>query len=211
MPRPLVIAYHLVWTVYGSWLPNDPRGSMSTEVRNSLLDDLGTLHHGRKRVQPASREIRNFYESANPRLAFPSRPFSPAEIDEVAGAFSKVIESCRYTCYACALMPDHVHVLIRKHRDLAEAMIQDLQRESHIALRSAGFFDLDHPVWGGCGWKVFLDSPQDIRRIIQYINSNPGKAGRPAQNWSFVREYDGWPLHRGHSLDSPYARRLQRE
>ena len=27
MPRqnPIVIAYHLVWTAYGTWLPNDPR------------------------------------------------------------------------------------------------------------------------------------------------------------------------------------------
>ena len=24
---PIVIAYHLIWTVYGWWLPNDLRGS----------------------------------------------------------------------------------------------------------------------------------------------------------------------------------------
>ena len=26
-----------------------------------------------------------------------------------------------YTCYGCAIMPDHVHLLIRKHRDQAES------------------------------------------------------------------------------------------
>ncbi len=30
-PRPSVIAHHLIWTLYGHWLPNDLRGSGSTE------------------------------------------------------------------------------------------------------------------------------------------------------------------------------------
>ena len=25
--HPIVIAHHLIWTAYGWWLPNDPRGS----------------------------------------------------------------------------------------------------------------------------------------------------------------------------------------
>ena len=29
----LVIAYHLIYTTYGFWLPNDPRGSWSDFVR----------------------------------------------------------------------------------------------------------------------------------------------------------------------------------
>ncbi len=36
MPRqnPIVVAYHLVWTAYGMWLPNDPRGrEASVKVR----------------------------------------------------------------------------------------------------------------------------------------------------------------------------------
>ena len=32
MPRPIVIAHHLIWTVYGTWLPNDPRGSGSRAI-----------------------------------------------------------------------------------------------------------------------------------------------------------------------------------
>jgi len=50
MARPLVIAYHLIWTAYGWWLPNDPRGSGSEELRNDILSELGDIHHGRKRV-----------------------------------------------------------------------------------------------------------------------------------------------------------------
>jgi hypothetical protein len=48
----MVIAHHLIWTLYGWWLPNDPRGSTSRAIRNDVLRDLGELHFGRKRVQP---------------------------------------------------------------------------------------------------------------------------------------------------------------
>ncbi len=37
MSRPLVIAYHLVWTGYVWWLPNDPRGSTSRGIANERL------------------------------------------------------------------------------------------------------------------------------------------------------------------------------
>ena len=68
MPNPIVIAYHLIWTAYGWWLPNDPRGSNSKFVQSDVIFDLGNLHQGRKRVQPASSEIRTFYDSAEGRL-----------------------------------------------------------------------------------------------------------------------------------------------
>jgi hypothetical protein len=44
MPNPLVIAYHLIWTAYGWWLPNDPRGSGSHLVRRDLIAEVGELH-----------------------------------------------------------------------------------------------------------------------------------------------------------------------
>lgn len=60
----MVAAYHLIWTVYGYWLPNDLRGSMSREVRCVNLAPLGEIHYGRKKIQPSGREIREFYEAA---------------------------------------------------------------------------------------------------------------------------------------------------
>lgn len=107
-------------------------------------------------------------------------------------------------------MPDHVHLLIRKHKDQAEQMIEHFQDESRLRLRIAGLRTPDHPVWGGHGWKVFLDTPEEIRRTIGYIEDNPLKIGAPVQRWDFVKVYDGWPFHKGHSANSPYAKRLRR-
>jgi hypothetical protein len=102
-----------------------------------------------------------------------------------------------------------VHTLIRKHRHHAEEMLENFQTISRSRLRAEGLREEDHPVWGGPGWKVFLDSPTDIRRTIGYIEGNPAKFRLPRQTWPFVTEYDGWPLHPGHSPKSPYVKRLR--
>lgn len=209
MSKPLVIAYHLVWTAYGWWLANDPRGSSSHTIRCEVLRELGDLHHGRKRVQPCSAEIRRFYEVAGAWLKHDLLTFDEAARAEVAAAFAEVIARERYTCYACAVMPDHVHLVIRKHKHLAEEMIANLQECSRSRLRDRGRWSEGHPVWGGPGWKVFLDHPDEVRRTIGYVEQNPLKARMPAQRWAFVARYDNWPLHNGHSPNSPYVKALR--
>jgi hypothetical protein len=151
-------AYHLIWTAYGWLLPNDPRGSSSHEIRVERLEDLGELHYGRKQIQPPSREIREVYERAGGLLKHPLLTFGEDDFPLIADGFRRVIHDERYTCYACAIMPDHVHVLIRKHKHDAEAMIDHLQaRSKEILLAEHRRFE-SHPVWGGPGWRVFLYS-----------------------------------------------------
>jgi REP element-mobilizing transposase RayT len=207
--NPIVIAYHIMWTLYGWWLPNDPRGSTSHTIRKDIITDLGELHFGRKQFQPASREIREFYEQAAAVLKHPLLSFSPDEFSVVGDAIGHAIDECNYTCYACAIMPDHVHLVIRKHKDVAEEMIEKIQELSRKRLGEVGLRTLDHPTWTRGGWKVFLDHPDDVWRTIRYIDDNPIKQRLPGQRWSFVRAYDNWPLHPGHSPNSPYAKALR--
>jgi REP element-mobilizing transposase RayT len=210
MANPLVIGYHLVWTAYGHWLPNDPRGSGSKVIRSDLLAQLGEIHYGRKKVQPSSKDIKAFYEQAKQLLRHPVLEFGDAERKIVALAFAELIRERPYTCYACAIMPDHVHLLVRKHKDLSEDMIDNFQERSRLALKANGFGGADHPIWSGGGWSVFLDHPDEIRRTIPYIENNPIVTKMPAQQYDFVTPYDGWPLHPGHNPNSPWARRLRR-
>src|SRR5882724_1942840 len=143
--EPIVIAYHIMWTLYGWWLPNDPRGSTSRTIRNDLITELGDVHFGRKRIQPAGKDIRTFYDQAAAVLKHPLLSFAPDEFSIVADAVGDAIGSCKYTCYACAIMPDHVHLLIRKHRDLAEQMIEKIQALSRKRLVEVGLRDECHP------------------------------------------------------------------
>jgi REP element-mobilizing transposase RayT len=209
MLNPIVIAYHLVWTADGWWLPNDPRGSGSEYIAQDIFKQLGDLHMGRKQIQPASSEVRGFYERAAGLLKYPLLKFGNEQVLAIAQAFGQVIQECRYTCYACAVMPDHVHILIRKHKHLAEEMLDRFHEAGRLAIAGVGDWEGDHPVFGAGGWKVFLDEPKEIWRTISYIEQNPVKIGLPVQHWGFVTAYDNWPLHPGHSPNSPYARRLR--
>jgi REP element-mobilizing transposase RayT len=188
----MVAAYHLIFTAYGWWLPNDPRGSMSTHLRCDALTDLGELHYGRRKIQPAYADIQAFYERAREILLHPLLRFNEGEIEFLGMAFAGVVRDQNYTCYACAIMPDHVHVLIRKHRHKAEQMIDNLQQAGRRCMIDRGRRDPIHPVWGGPGWKVYLETQDGIRRVAKYIERNPMKAGRPPQHWPFVVHYDGW-------------------
>ncbi len=209
MAKPIVIAHHLIWTVYGWWLPNDPRGSTSTTVRKAYIGSLGELHFGRKKIQPAGHDVRAFYEQAAHVLKHPLLEVRGRCVEIVARAFEQVMQDERYRCYACAIMPDHVHVLIRKHKHHAEEMIERLQKASRLALLESELFPAAHPIWTRGGWKVFLDHPDEVHRTIPYIEQNPIKINLPPQRWPFVVEYDRWPLHAGHSPNSPYARALR--
>ena len=91
----MIAGYHLIWTIYGWWLPNDPRGSTSHEIRAASIASLGELHYGRKRVQPAGRVIREFRDAARGVLKHPLLALSPPEIEAVGHAFAEVIRSRR--------------------------------------------------------------------------------------------------------------------
>jgi REP element-mobilizing transposase RayT len=190
--RTPVIAYHLIWTGYGHWLPNDPRGSGSRVIRSELLRELGEIHYGRKRIQPPREVVRAFYRQAQPRLQFPVLSFDATQIAIIGAAFAEVIES-HYTCYAAAIMPDHVHLVIRRHRERSEEMAARLQATSRLRLLECCDIDPQHPIWiDSPGWQVYLETPRDVRRTIAYVERNP----RMPQHWPFVTPYDDWPYHK---------------
>jgi hypothetical protein len=94
-------------------------------------------------------------------------------------------------------MPDHVHGLIPKHKHIAKEVMQNLYSEIRLRLRDLNDRGLQHRVLGGTGWKVFLDTPDDIWRTIRYIEENPEKIGRPKQVYDVVTPYNNWPFHKG--------------
>jgi REP element-mobilizing transposase RayT len=191
-----VIAHHLIWTVYGTWLGNDPRGSGSKSVYTPILAELGEAHFGRKRIQPARSKVREFYDEAEPLLKYDVIRFNEHQRCEIGSSFANIVRDHQYTCYACAIMPDHVHLVIRKHRDQAEDMIDYFQQESREWLIDKHVMPEWHPVWTLGGWKVFLDTTLEVRSRIHYVERNPMKDGLSKQVWPFVVPYDNWPFHK---------------
>jgi REP element-mobilizing transposase RayT len=189
----MVAGYHLIWTVYGYWLPNDPRGSTSKDVRIDAVKELGEHHVGRKETQPSSKELRAFLKNAHDVLEHNAPLLDDGEIALVGQALGVCVAEKGYVCHACAVMPDHVHILIRRHRDRAEEIIAELQRTAKAALIEAGLRPVNHPVWtDGAGWKTFVSTRRHFEHEVNYIEQNPRKIGRPEQKWDFVIAYDGW-------------------
>ena len=192
----MVIAHHIILTGYGHWLPNDPRGSMSRRIRNEAIRSLGDGHYGRRRKQPRSAELRAFYQGAKERLAHPVIWFEAPERNGIGEAFGEVIAEENLTCYVCAVLRNHAHLVIRKHRLKAEEMIARLRQASRRELSSRQLIPTDHPLWSSDPYVAYKDSTEAVRAAIAYVHDNFAKHGIAPQKWTFVAHYNDWPFHK---------------
>jgi len=184
----------LIFTGYGFWLPNDPRGSGSTEIRSDPLEPLGPILPGRQPVQPLRDELRAFYRRANPKLTHDPIWFDEALRDVITSAFATAVRDFRYTCYACSVCSNHAHLVIRRHRDDGDTIWDSFAGRAKQALLALPGVAEDHPVWANRPYVVFLYTPGDVRHRVGYVNGNPMKEGLPHQSHPFVTAYDGWPF-----------------
>ncbi|HEY3967409.1 MAG TPA: hypothetical protein VGM05_22805 [Planctomycetaceae bacterium] len=189
----IIIGHHLILHGYGHWLPNDPRGSGSDELRQEKLTDLGPIHFGRKSVQPPRHELREFHRTAAPRLDFPLVWFDDAKRQALGDSIAQTVRDQGYTVWACAVMRNHMHLCVRRHRDNARAMWDKFADSARSGLRLFASVSDAHPIWSLRPYKVFLYSPADVRRVVAYIEYNTAKDKLPVQSHPFVTTYDGWP------------------
>ena len=141
------IALHLVISGYGHWLPNDPRGSGSSEVKKEELKDLGEAHLGRKKKQPPKQELREFYHKAEGLLEFDILWFDERARLIIAAALEAVAKKFGYTVWACSVLRNHVHLVVRVHRDRGDIMWEHFAVATLDALREARLAPKNHPVW----------------------------------------------------------------
>jgi REP element-mobilizing transposase RayT len=177
--RPAIIGHHLIWTLYGHWLANDLRGSGSIEFYDEKFAQLGPIHHGRKpkHLQPNRAELREFYKQVDPLLEFPKFWNNDAKRQAIRDAFAEVIAKRNYTVWACAILSNHAHLVIRRHRDDALAMWHAFADVARVKLRELPDVGADHPVWATRPYKVFLRTPDEVRGRVQYVELNPDKEG----------------------------------
>ncbi|MDP6543791.1 MAG: hypothetical protein QGH60_07340 [Phycisphaerae bacterium] len=176
----VIIAYHTIFTTYGTWLPNDPRGSYSTAVYDAELQALGDVRYGRQDPQPDRNTLRRFWTASRGRTS--RRPFF---IDDstrpiIAGGFARAVQLLTLTVRACAIMNDHVHLLSLRNEHRIEYVAGQFKAKATRAL------DLPQTPWAKGSWKVFIEDNETIASAARYIEMNPIKAGREPQHWEFV-------------------------
>ena len=197
----MVIASHVIFTTYGFWLPNDPRGSWSDFVRSWEVLRFGqaTKTTARRSLARDTHDIATRLK-AKEALCYPPVKFTGRQALSVAEGFAFAIERSQYGVYACSILPDHVHMVVARHRYGAEQIVRRLKQAGTLRLTADGL----HPLgawrtatgkpptpWVRRCWTVFLDDDRAVRRAIGYAEANPSREGKPPQRWSFVTPYGG--------------------
>ena len=176
----MIIAYHVIFTTYGTWLPNDPRGSYSKAVYDEEIKALGDLRYGRQDPQPRQDTLRRFWTAS--RGTTDRRPYfiddSTRQI--VARGFSQTVQKFGLTVRACAIMNDHVHLLTLRSKHRIEYLAGRFKADASRVLH------LPATPWTQGAWKVFLEDKEAIASAARYIEMNPIKAGWEPQHWDFV-------------------------
>lgn len=192
-----VLAYHLIITTYGFWLPNDPRGSWSDFVRAwELFKFAGpaTRTVERRSVARDAHDRRLRLETKE-RLARDPVEFTGRQARAVVRGFGKYC--CKSGCivHACSILPCHVHMVVKRHRYSIERVSQQMKGWATRELIAEGlhpFGDVRYrngitpTPWGRRCWSVFLDCEEDILRAVDYVDRNPIKEGKQAQSWNLV-------------------------
>jgi REP element-mobilizing transposase RayT len=153
---------------------------------------------GRKQVQPSKKELRAFYSQAEERLEYPTLWFDERARLVIASAFEQVCKEHRYTAWACAVLQNHAHLLLRTHRDKAELMWENVAVAARNALWDVRWVERGHPVWSNRPFVKFKTSVPVVRTCVKYIEDNPEKHNLPRQVYPWVVEYDGFPFHKKH-------------
>ena len=195
----MVHGYHVIMSFYGFWLPNDPRGSWSTWIRQWELLRFGPAtkvetRHSVARV-PYDRSLRRAAKAA---LKYPPVVLNGKQALAVGLAFKAAIAEGGYRCYACSLLPEHVHLTFGRHDRKIEQVLTHLRSAVTRKLNADGLNPLSKfktetgyvpTPWAHGVWKVYLNSPFDVNRAIRYVENNPLKEGKPRQTWSMVAPY----------------------
>lgn len=196
---PPIIAYHVVFGAYGFSLPNDPRGSWSRTVWAPILVRFGPpIPANTPRSLANAPHDRKLRLTAKAALQYPAVRFTDGQVQCVAHGIGSDIRKYELPCYAAAIMPDHVHMVIARKAQQAEAWIGYFKRAASRALRASGLHPFQDQVqpdgrmptpWEVGGWRVFLHTDEEIISRIRYVEENPVKAGLPPQHWEFVTPY----------------------
>jgi REP element-mobilizing transposase RayT len=192
----MLLGFHVIFSTYGYWLPNDPRGSWSDWIRHWELLRFGpaTKVDTRRSVAGVKHDS-ELRRRAKKALAYPEVFLTGHQALAVGIGFSTAVAESDYTILACSILPQHVHLVLGPHERDIDRIVGHLKSRATQQLNQQGIHPLaayrqaDGTVpspWCRNCWKVFIYSQQHLRDAVKYVEDNPLKEGKPPQHWSFV-------------------------
>jgi REP element-mobilizing transposase RayT len=195
----MVIAYHVIFGAYGFWLPNDPRGSWSDFVGSWELFRYGpaTKTTEVRSVAHCQHDIR-LRLAAKESLQHPPVRFNGIQAKAIGEAFGRYASNSGLVIRACAILPEHVHLVVDRFRISIEQIVIQLKGDAteELLRRNLHPFGQERlsngkvpKCWARGEWKCFIDSEEDLCRAIRYVEENPIKEGKRRQHWSFITPF----------------------
>jgi REP element-mobilizing transposase RayT len=138
------------------------------------------------------------YDEWLDRCAYDPRWLKESHIASIVAEKMRQMDGNRYRLLTYCIMPNHVHLLIEPHdinnlehrgktakypvADTLRLLKGSTARYCNLALQHSGAF------WHHESYDHYVRDEQEQARIIQYILSNPGKAGlvNDWEKWSFT-------------------------
>ncbi len=162
----MIFAHHVIFTAYGFWLPNDPRGSWSDYVGSWELTQFGpATKTDTRRSVAANPHDRSLRLAAKQALKYPPVHFTGAQALSITRGFAAAIAEHGYRVYACSILPNHVHAVIERCDRPIETVVAHWKAKATAQLNRDGC----HPLsaftdrrgtpptpWAAKCWKCFL-------------------------------------------------------
>ncbi len=186
----MIHGYHVIFGAYGFWLPNDPRGSWSDFVGAWELVRFGSSTKGMERLELSAEQLRQQSE-AKKALKYPPVVFNGLQARAVVRGFANACQKSHFTVWACAILPEHVHLVLARHSYKIEYVVGLLKGEATKQLKKENLEPDAETPWNSRCWRVYLDDEEAIEAAINYTNDNPEKEGKARQNWKFVKAFRG--------------------
>ena len=159
----------LTWTTYGTWLPGDPRGSV-TRVRDQFTD----------RTRSEYDQFETPYLAQAPGLAHASRfamKGSPTRLTReqavvVAEDFESTVQYRNWSMIAGSVMANHVHlVVIAPETTRSEKLLQILKSYASRALNRRWELSPGSEWWTASGSRRPLRGDEAIDSASRYVRT----------------------------------------
>ncbi len=193
----MIHAYHATFGTYGSWLPNDPRGSASKFVGCEKLFELGRRSDCTKRIafEQLDAHERRRHELLQTQLIRQPVVLNEGQIDALAKAMQQFFTENHLQVWAASILPCHIHLVFARCNRKSESVIDELKQSTNERIIADGVqpagCSFEKSIWADGRWIVYLDKEQAIESAIAYVVNNPIEEGRPLQNWPFVVPFHG--------------------
>jgi REP element-mobilizing transposase RayT len=115
--------WFMTWTTYGTWLPGDPRGNVT-----SVKDGPGPRHRNNIPGTPVDGDMPGLRGWAEEHMKGPAVRLTEDQAREVMSQFHETVSFRRWLLVAAAVMANHCHVVVGVSGDPdPEIILRDLK------------------------------------------------------------------------------------